>query len=301
MSARLISVIIPAYNYAHTLERAVSSVISQLDSDSELIIIDDGSTDNTKKIIEAMHERFPIKFKSFSKENGGAASARNFGINKARGEYLVFLDADDEMADGALTALRAHIQQYPQSEFIIGAHYTVDVNGKRKLHLPVKLPSSPFRRVKDYLINKKISLSNGACAMHKRIFDNIRYPEQFRNSEDIPVFTYALANCSCSNLNSPLAYIYKHGDSLRHHFVNTENVGIALVDEVFSNRYLQKDIQLLKPQYMAQRLLSLFRVAYQSGQYDLARSYYRKAVLVNWGVIFKISYFRKFFRSLRMY
>lgn len=300
MSGCLISVIIPTYNYAHTLVRAASSVITQLDSDSELIIVDDGSIDNTKTIIEALHERFPSKFRAFLKKNGGAASARNFGINQAKGRYFVFLDADDAMNNGALEALKAHIQRYPQSEFIIGAHYAIEVNGKTKLHFPTKLPSSAFKRVEDYLINKKISLSNGACAMHKRIFENIRYPEQFRNSEDIPVFAYALANCNCSNLNSPLAYIYKHDDSLRHHFSNTENVGVALVDEVFSNRYLQKDIQSLKSKYMAQRLLSLFRVAYQSGHYALARSYYRQAILVNWRVAFKISYLRKFFRSLRM-
>ena len=133
--------------------------------------------------------------------------------------------------------------------------------------------------------------------MHRCIFDNIKYPEKFKNSEDIPVFTYALANCNCVNLNKPMAYIYKHDDSLRHDFDKTEDVGVALVDEVFNSLYISEEIQALKSQYMAQRLLSLFRVAYQSRQYTLARSYYWQAILLDWCAIFKINYLRKFLRS----
>jgi glycosyltransferase involved in cell wall biosynthesis len=297
MSSYLITVIIPAYNYASTLERAVSSVARQLDEHSELIVVDDGSTDNTKQMLHVLQQRFPNKFRAFSKKNGGAASARNFGITKAKGTYFVFLDADDEMAEGALLSLKMHIENNPETEFIVGAHYSVSLDGKKKLHTPIKLSASAFNKVRDYLINKKISLSNGACAMHKRIFENIRYPERFRNSEDIPVFAFALANCKCSNLDSPLAYIYKHKDSLRHHFEITESVGLALVEEVFSQSYLSQDIQSLKSEYMAQRLLSLFRVAYQSGHYALARSYYWRAVIVCWPIIFKIGYTKKFLRT----
>lgn len=299
MRACMISVIIPTYNYANTLERALVSVIGQLDEDCELIIIDDGSTDNTKQRIEEWLKKFPNQFRFFQKENGGAASARNFGVTKAKGAYLVFLDADDLMADGALEALKSHVVKYPKAEFIIGAHYSVGANNRKKLHIPPKLPISSFNRVKFYLIDKKISLSNGACAMHRRIFDTIQYPEQFKNSEDIPVFTYALANCNCVNLNKPMAYIYKHDDSLRHDFDKTEDVGIALVDEVFSNLYMTEDIRFLKSQYMAQRLLSLFRVAYESGRYTVARSYYKKALMINWKIIFKVNYLKKFLRSLR--
>lgn len=299
MGACMISVIIPTYNYANTLERALVSVLDQLDEDCELIIIDDGSTDNTKDLVAEWLKKNPNQFRFFQKENGGAASARNFGVTKAKGSYFIFLDADDLMADGAIEALKEHIAKYPKAEFIIGAHYSVSANNRKKLHVPNKLPSSAFKRVKYYLIDKKISLSNGACAMHRRIFDNIQYPEQFKNSEDISVFTYALANCNCVNLNKPMAYIYKHHDSLRHDFDKTEDVGLALVDEVFSNRYVTKDIQILKSQYMAQRLLSLFRVAYESGRYTLARSYYKKAFIVNWKIVFKFNYLKKFLRSLR--
>ena len=96
----LISVVIPAYNYAATLPRAVESVLVQLDEASaELIVIDDGSTDDTPVIIEALLAARP-QFRSLRKENGGAASVRNRGIREARGTYLIFLDADDELAPG---------------------------------------------------------------------------------------------------------------------------------------------------------------------------------------------------------
>jgi glycosyltransferase involved in cell wall biosynthesis len=298
MATCMISVIIPTYNYAHTLERALYSVVTQLDENCELIIIDDGSTDNTRFLVEGWLKKLPNQFRFFQKENGGAASARNFGVSKSNGLYLVFLDADDLMADGALEALKAQIIKYPKAEFIIGAHYSVSANNRKKLHLPYKLPVSAFTRVKYYLIDKKISLSNGAWAMHRCIFDNIKYPEQFKNSEDIPVFTYALANCNCVNLNKAMAHIYKHNDSLRHDFDKTEDVGITLVDEVFNSLYISEEIQALKSQYKAQRLLSLFRVAYESGRYTLARSYYKKACITNWKVVFKISYTKKILKTL---
>jgi len=297
MSSCLITVIIPAYNYASTLERSVSSVVRQLDKYAELILVDDGSTDDTKQLIDVLCEKFPKKFRVFFKKNGGAASARNFGISKAKGTYFVFLDADDEMAENALLSLKNHIQRNPETEFIIGAHYSVLQNGRKKLHIPTKLPVSAFKRVRDYLIAKKISLSNGACAMHRRIFDSICYPEHFRNSEDIPVFAFSLANCKCSNLDTPLVYIHKHHDSLRHDFGITESVGVGLVEEVFSDTYLSQDMQPLKKEYLAQRLLSLFRVAYQAGHNALALSYYCKAIIVDWSVIFKIAYTKKFFIS----
>jgi glycosyltransferase involved in cell wall biosynthesis len=88
----MISVIIPTYNRASFLGRAVSSVLAQSYSHIELIIVDDGSGDETKKVVRSFKDK---RISYFYQENKGVSAARNFGISKARGEHIALLDSDD--------------------------------------------------------------------------------------------------------------------------------------------------------------------------------------------------------------
>ena len=90
-----VSVIVPVYNVEKYLEKCLESLIMQTLSDIEIITVDDGSTDDSKKIIKKFTEKYPEKLKYYYKENGGLSSARNFGIPHAHGEYIAFLDSDD--------------------------------------------------------------------------------------------------------------------------------------------------------------------------------------------------------------
>jgi len=89
----VVSVIMPTYNYGRFISRAIDSVLSQTYSDFELIIIDDGSEDDTTKIVQQFHD---MRIKYYRQENQGPSRARNAGIAQAQGEYLAFIDADDE-------------------------------------------------------------------------------------------------------------------------------------------------------------------------------------------------------------
>jgi len=293
----LISVVIPAYNYALTLPRAVESVLLQLDTAvAELIVIDDGSSDDTPRVIETLLTSHPGRFRALRKENGGLASVRNRGIREAKGTYLVFLDADDEMVSGALEALVQHIEQHPETRMVIGGHDAVLSNGKRRLHIPPALPESRLDRLRGYLLDKRIALSNGACAMHREVFARGDYPERFRSAEDIPVFSQVLANYPCTVLSQPLAVIHKHGDSLRHQFSHAKAGGLALVDEVFSPQRLGEEFQILKKEFTVQRCLSLFRSAYLAGDAGTAKEYFRTALQHDWRVLLNASYARKALR-----
>lgn len=293
----LISVVIPAYNYALTLPRAVESVLLQLDTAvAELIVIDDGSSDDTPRVIETLLTSHPGRFRALRKENGGLASVRNRGIREAKGTYLVFLDADDEMVSVALEALVQHIEQHPETRMVIGGHDAVLSNGKRRLHIPPALPESRLDRLRGYLLDKRIALSNGACAMHREVFARGDYPERFRSAEDIPVFSQVLANYPCTVLSQPLAVIHKHGDSLRHQFSHAKAGGLALVDEVFSPQRLGEEFQILKKEFTVQRCLSLFRSAYLAGDAGTAKEYFRTALQHDWRVLLNASYARKALR-----
>lgn len=288
----LISIVIPTYNYASTLARAARSVLRQLDERSELLIIDDGSTDATPRVIEALADNYPGRFRAIRKANGGAAAARNLGIAESEGQWLVFLDADDEMADRALEALHSHIRCTPFTRMIIGGHISVFEDGRQRHHAADPVPEHEIERVSAYLLEKRLAISNGACAMHRDLFSVGVYPEQFRNSEDIPVFAQALARYPVSRIDSVLALIHKHDDSLRHHIGYGQAVGVQLVDEVFSR--LPEKFQGLREVFHVQRCLSLFRSAYVAGDESSAVYYFKEAYKLDWKVLLKLSYSRKF-------
>jgi len=90
-----VSVVVPVYNVEEYIERCLESLVNQTLKDIEIIVVNDGSPDNSQLIIDKYVEKHPEIIRSFIKENGGLSDARNFGINKAQGEYIGFLDSDD--------------------------------------------------------------------------------------------------------------------------------------------------------------------------------------------------------------
>jgi glycosyltransferase involved in cell wall biosynthesis len=125
----MFSVIIPLYNKGLYIQRAIGSVLKQTFSQFEIIVVDDGSTDNGVDSVKNLSDK---RIKLFCKENGGVSSARNFGIGKASCEFIAFLDADDEWLDDYLESLKKLIQKYPDCGMYASGRYE-DVNGQRSI------------------------------------------------------------------------------------------------------------------------------------------------------------------------
>ena len=90
-----VSIIVPVWNKEKTIERTINSLLNQTIEQIEIILVNDGSKDNSKIILNKYQNKYPEKIKVINKENGGLSSARNAGIKKATGEYITFLDAGD--------------------------------------------------------------------------------------------------------------------------------------------------------------------------------------------------------------
>lgn len=90
-----VSVIVPVYNVEKFIDKCLNSLVNQTLKEIEIIVVNDGSPDNSQKIIDEYVKKYPDKIKSFIKENGGQGSARNMGMEKAVGEYISFVDSDD--------------------------------------------------------------------------------------------------------------------------------------------------------------------------------------------------------------
>ena len=90
-----VSLIVPVYNVENYLRKCLDSLVNQTFKDIEIIVVNDGTKDNSQKIIDEYCEKYPEIVKSFIKDNGGLSSARNYGVKKSNGEYLGFIDSDD--------------------------------------------------------------------------------------------------------------------------------------------------------------------------------------------------------------
>lgn len=90
-----ISIIVAVYNVEKELRRCLESLVNQTFKDIEILVVNDGSPDNSQAIIDEYVEKYPDMVKSYVKENGGVSSARNFGLKRANGEYITFIDSDD--------------------------------------------------------------------------------------------------------------------------------------------------------------------------------------------------------------
>lgn len=267
----LISVVVPAFNYAHLLPRCLDSVLGQLASDMELIVVDDGSTDTTAALLEEYRQRHP-HLHVLGQSNAGAAVARNNGITQARGRFILPLDADDELLPGALEALRALLLSRSDVELVLAGRISRHVGGQERLHLPkVDSYAGARRLVCQYLLDKQISLTHGSTLFRRDLLLRWPYPERLAFGEDIPVFAVVLACSSIATLSLPVVRINKHPGS-RRRALGTESLVGALVEEVFAR--LPAECQPLRRRYAAQVYLSLFRSAWRdNGRLDAGRFY----------------------------
>jgi len=125
-----VTVIIPAYQAAGFLEETVGSVLRQTDADWEILIIDDGSTDGTGDIAEALAQAHPDRIFAFRRKNAGQGAARNFGVKHARGQFLAFLDADDLWEPEKLAIQRKVLEGDGELALVCSDVLSVDESGR---------------------------------------------------------------------------------------------------------------------------------------------------------------------------
>lgn len=106
-----VSIIVPVYNTADKLERCLDSLVNQTNEDIEIVIINDGSTDNSEKIIKKYEEKHKDIISYYSKQNEGVAKTRNFGIEKAKSDYILFVDSDDYIDKTLIEKLKPYIDK----------------------------------------------------------------------------------------------------------------------------------------------------------------------------------------------
>jgi glycosyltransferase involved in cell wall biosynthesis len=179
--AALVSVVVPCYNQAHYLGEAIESALAQTYRPLEIVVVDDGATDNTFEVATAYAEVRCVR-----QPNQGLAAARNAGLRRSRGEYVVFLDADDRLLPEALEIGGAVLDAHPGAAFTVGRHRRIAADGS-------PLPVQQRRRVEhDHYVSlvRRCWIAMPATVMYRRIvLDSVgAFDTALRCAEDYDLY-----------------------------------------------------------------------------------------------------------------
>lgn len=206
------SVIIPLYNKASYLRKALDSVLAQTFTDYECIIVDDGSTDHSKAVAEqwiaekANPPVLPVRsrFRLVHQENAGVGAARNRGIAESTGGYVAFLDADDWWEPQFLEEQQRMIASYPDAG-IWATNYVYYKIGKT--HVALDIPTGYFDYSRVYVDGAAMPVWTGAVCMMKRVAEEMGgFPVNIKLGEDFLLWSKIALRYPVVFLNNPLAY-----------------------------------------------------------------------------------------------
>lgn len=206
MEEELISVILPIYNVEKYLEKCLKSVINQTYKNLEIILVDDGSKDNSPKICD----EYAVKDKRIvviHKSNGGLSDARNAGIEIAKGKYITLIDSDDYVEKDYVQFLYQLIKEN-NAEMSICSHTVLYTNGTRiEKETGEHLVLDPKTTLEKILYDEGIDLSAWAKMYKKELFDNVKYPKG-RIFEDAATIYLLIDECKKIALGSESKYYY---------------------------------------------------------------------------------------------
>ena len=287
------SIIIASYNYAHLLTRAIESALAQTCKDYEIIVVDDGSTDNTPEVVQPYLDRIQYH----RQENSGHCATNNKGVSLASGKYCYFLDADDEMLEDALARFKQAIQEYGEIPLFFGGYLSVNEKGEEAVNIGTSIDSQPYAALKAYLSKRVVRIQHGSVVVHRNVFDLLAYPEGVKNNTDIVFLGQVLSRFQAIGIKNPVVKIHAHPDRVRSNSNLIVSVGLSVVDSLFDPEKVPSELMPLRELYRRRRILSIFRVLYKSGDYEGCRRYYVQAVKDSPVLLLKLGYLRKFCMS----
>ncbi len=199
------SVIIPLYNKAPYVKKALETVCAQTYRDYEIIVINDGSTDNSAIIAEEyLNDVEGISYKILSQPNAGVSAARNNGVAQASGEYLAFLDADDWWEPTYLERMAQLIEDYPEAG-LYASNYYYHKDGVNIIK--VDIPTGYFNYPKEYFKNFAMPITSISVVIPHKVYDVVGgFPIGIKIGEDFLLWAKIALKYKVAFLNQPLAY-----------------------------------------------------------------------------------------------
>jgi len=258
-----VSVIVPVYNKEKYLENCINSILGQTYDNIELILINDGSKDNSWEIIKSLHEKHKDKIIIENKENGGVASARNRGLDLAQGDYIMFLDADDYIDNDCIEKLIEKVME-TQADIIRFRLCLVLKNGIKRYEKPdysnnFYINKEGFKKhiYKNMLSGIKF---NSICRVlfDRKIIEHIRFREDMLIAEDL---LFAMQAFTCANSFLYLSNVFYYYNQTEGSLTGS---GISVIKKYKYNMIITREqLKYLKSWDMNKvkyKLLTLSRV-----------------------------------------
>lgn len=259
----LVSVIVPAFNAAWCIRRAVDSVLAQSFRDFELIVVDDGSTDNTASILAGYGDALRV----VSKPNGGLSSARNAGIAAAQGKYVAFLDADDWWLPGKLASQTALMESRPDLLFCSTASGVQTPEGQRLADWRCGCDDRRSALECVFAVNAFVAGSGSAVLANREAFQRAGgFDESLRSLEDIDMWMRLAALGGFACIDEPLVFIEKSASSM------SGNLDVMRASAI---QVMRKNRDLLPVNLRG----GFWRTAFASMLTDYAKWAYRKGLI----------------------
>lgn len=286
-----VSVVVPIYNVEKYLPRCIDSLINQTLQEIEIILVNDGSPDNSQQIIDEYIKKFPTKVIGLLKANGGLSDARNFGLEYAKGEYISFIDSDDYVDKTFLEKMYNRAQE-THSEIVVCGYYGVDeIEGTYKW----------FQKGNADIYNSNLSDNptlihqNSPYAWnkiyHRSLFEKtkIRYPKGWI-WEDIPT-TYPLLACAnkIAKVDQPLIYyILKREGSITATY-SRKMLQLFQSLELLNNRF--KELDSFEEFYDELLFINMRHIIFRFKEFVKYRDYKMKFEFVKRGFAHLNKYF----------
>ncbi len=281
----LVSVIVPTFNRARYVATAVQSALAQTYSQREIIVVDDGSTDNTREVLEPFNGQISYLYKA---NEGTAAAARNLAMRHAQGEYIALLDSDDIWLPRKLELQMAYVQAHPEVGLVSGQVGIIDADG-------VVLepgPRYPWQeagpvRLEDIVLRSPLHAST---LLVKRSLMNEALPfdPRFRICEDWHLCLTVAAQAPVGFVDEVVTYLRTHESASTFALADGPEIArrlehrLTVIEEVFPRfdpaRY---DVAKLKAQAIANELAKTAVPNYACGLYDLACEQLAQAVALD--------------------
>ena len=248
----LVSIIVPIYNAKKYLNRCIDSVLSQTFKDFELILVDDGSKDNCPSICDEYAQK-DARIRVIHQDNQGVSAARNAGLDAIKGDYVMFVDADDYVSGTFLNSLVSEAEVCPEADIIISGHTDLFFGRTLRQCIERDRTCSLNELKQDFgFIDGEIGLGYPIAKLYKSaLVRKIRFDTRIYLFEDMVFNLSAYALCKFVRLIKGADYFYDH----RNEQSATRKINAATVD-------------CAKRRYVAGKLFLLGKVEYSGDYFD---------------------------------
>lgn len=242
-----VSIIVPIYNVEKYLKKCIDSIVSQTYSNIEIILINDGSSDNSESICKE-YESIDQRIRYYKKQNGGLSSARNYGIENATGDYLLFIDSDDYIDNSMVETLLVSAEKYNAD--MVECNYYEVINEEFHVFKPKKNKVySSKEAIASLIYNTGITPTAWNKLYSKKLFSKLRYTEGlYHEDEEIIVKLLSKAE-KVVEIGNPLYFYIKREGSIINSKFNFKHLDAIKI--------MEERIELLKKINMDISIISL--------------------------------------------